>query len=756
MTWRLKPIFDSYLTVALIVAGLAAVLMAPPLFDQLTRQRRRLLWALRGGVIALLALTMLRPTCVTTTRRPRSRTVLLLLDRSRSMQLPHAATGGGESRWTRQSRLMDEARGALERLAKSSDIRLYAFDRELTPLESGAWQTLRPEGAQTDIGASAEQAVRQALGRRLAAVFLLSDGVQTATSASVDIHQPARELARLGVPLYTLPLGPAGDFSQARDVALENLPEHYSGFVGNQLLIRGEVRVRGYVNQPIVLELSAVDPQDGAATAGRTEVVARQDGQVVPVEMLFTPEQEGDYKLTLQAAEQEGEMVTANNALTAYLHVQSGLRIAYLYGTLIGEQQALRRSLGTLRGMQLDDRYVDIRSRNSWPQDHSDMIASPKYDAFLLESVPATAFRPQDLESLAELVDSGKGLMMIGGPFSFGPGGYQESPLQPVLPVTMGRLERQSMAPQAPLAPGLHWVVADGQSGLAMLPARDHAIVRLAAPSQNRQAWSELPPLSGANRLQSAPETQVLAVGPNREPLLIAGQFGSGRVLAFAGDSTSRWWRHGFREQHQRFWRQATMWLVKREQDDRQEIWLDLGRRRRFDPGARIMVRGGVRSSTPQTQGASFQLQLIPPDGPPQALPFSQEGEEIRSRTEELDAPGEYRLRIVARRNGEEIGAREAAFEILDRDLEFSVASSDHDQLARLAQLTQQAGGKLLAAEELAPLLDTLASQPPVDEIDQQTSWELASEWWDASLLFLALLTLLSCEWYLRKRWRMV
>ena len=48
------------------------------------------------------------------------------------------------------------------------------------------------------------------------------------------------------------------------------------------------------------------------------------------------------------------------------------------------------------------------------------------------------------MHDLAEAVNHGAGLIMLGGFHSFGPGGYGETPLADVLPVVMDRLERQS------------------------------------------------------------------------------------------------------------------------------------------------------------------------------------------------------------------------------------------------------------------------------------------------------------------------
>jgi uncharacterized membrane protein len=58
------------------------------------------------------------------------------------------------------------------------------------------------------------------------------------------------------------------------------------------------------------------------------------------------------------------------------------------------------------------------------------------FDVIIVHNVPA-AFLTADFElELVKEVEQGKGLVVFGGPFSFGCGGYQNSTLSTVLPVT--------------------------------------------------------------------------------------------------------------------------------------------------------------------------------------------------------------------------------------------------------------------------------------------------------------------------------
>ncbi len=93
---------------------------------------------------------------------------------------------------------------------------------------------------------------------------------------------------------------------------------------------------------------------------------------------------------------------------------------------------------------------------------------------------------------------------------------------------------------------------------------------------------------------------------------------------------------------------------------------------------------------------------------------------------------------------------------VFDRDIELSNPAADHDQLARLAAVTQEFGGRLIAPEQVPALFEQLRDQPPEMDIEIQTKWQLADAPRDAWGLLLLLVSLLTVEWALRKKWGMV
>src|SRR6185503_4098478 len=89
----------------------------------------------------------------------------------------------------------------------------------------------------------------------------------------------------------------------------------------------------------------------------------------------------------------------------------------------------------------------------------TEFAALATYDSVVLVDVPRSRLSDRQLASLQVYVrDLGKGLVMIGGPDSYGAGGYQKTPLEESLPVDMGVRDRQKQ-------PDVALVVVIDQSG---------------------------------------------------------------------------------------------------------------------------------------------------------------------------------------------------------------------------------------------------------------------------------------------------
>jgi hypothetical protein len=340
----------------------------------------------------------------------------------------------------------------------------------------------------------------------------------------------------------------------------------------------------------------------------------------------------------------------------------------------------------------------------------------------------------------------------LGGYHSYGAGGYGQTELAPLLPIVIDRLERQDF--DSPIRDDLHL-----PGPLQMLPSRSHPVVKLAPEAENLEAWMRLPKLRGANKffaVKDAAGTLVIAESARGDPLMVASEYGRGRVLAFAGDSTWRWWMQGFEEEHRRFWRQAILWLVRRENLEQDEVFVRLDQRR-FNPGSRVSFSVGVQGANGEPiTSATIRCRLVNPAGESRALNVARGGDGWLGTIPDLQQPGDYAIEATAEKEGRMIGSGSGEFLVFDRDIELSNPAADHDQLARLSALTQEYGGRAIAPEQLPALLEEIRQRPPEMEIEVQTKWQFGDTARDAWIFFLVFVGLLAAEWFLRKRWGLV
>ena len=744
------PIAENYLWVLVAAIALLALLAIRPSRASLTRRRWLALGAIRLVVVLLIVLAMLRPTLVYTKTEMQPATLLVLADQSRSMGVRDAA--GGRSRWESLRDTLAEAQPALATLAEQFELKTFRFDAETHPVQAGGGQIelpQEPEGQQTAIGSVLEDVLRDEAGKRLLGIVLLSDGAQRAYPPRDVLPQTAAaRLKHLGYPLYTFRFGQSRGLGQAQDVAGKDLLANASVFVKNELSVSGEIRVDGYVNRDVTVRLLFETSPDKMETVAQKTVRATADGQLLPVEFEYVPEVPGEYKLTLEAVDQQGELVTTNNRLSSFVNVlKGGLNVLYLEGALRPEIRFLKESLDASPDINVDFIRIDPRQPDDRPSDLAERFQPGKYEVYLLGDLDSSVFDKKELQDIAESVSRGAGLMMTGGLHNFGPGGYAETPLADVLPVEMDRLERQPLG--SPIAGDLH---LPGPVG--MVPTqigRMHFTLKLAVPdSENQKLWSQLPALDGANRFRGLkPGALVLAATPDNQPMLVSHHFGDGRVMAFAADSTWRWWMRGFDTAHKRFWRQVVLWLARKDEGLEGNVWVKLPQRR-FGPGQRVEFTVGAE--TPEKDplpDANFQVEVVPPKGDPMPVDLVRGGGQVTGTFRATQAAGDYTIRVTATQENQPLGATRARFLVFEQDLELDNAAADATVLESLAAMT---GGKSLAPEELPDLLRRMMEETEALEVKTEAKQSL----WDTWPFFFLLVGLLGMEWYLRKRWGMV
>lgn len=728
-----------------------------PRVRHLSPFRRRTLIGLRFAAIGVLLFALLRPELRYTETDDADAVIAILGDASRSMTVPDAAGGR-----TRREALVSDLKGGaarFEKLAETFSVRYLNFS-ETTDEPAGGLAAIADDakGNQTAIGFALDALLKSAGAEKLACVLLMSDGAQRAIPPiDADPREVARRLGELGVPIYPVPYGGQGSDS-AFDLAVEELNVDPLVFERKAVPVVGRVRISGGAGRAFTVrvlfedrtgkrpgesgELKPAPATDNSRPV--REIRTEENNAVVPVELSFVPQQPGEFKIALEIVPVEGEVKTTNNRRETIVNVQKGgLRIAY-FGSPSSEQRWIR-NVNTEQKIQLDFYPVITGMFGRNRSIDASWFDPGKYDAYLVGDVPAAAFGAGNIRLLAERVAEGAGFMMLGGPRSFGPGGWSSTPIAPFLPIEM---RPGTVDPESALDPAYHI-----DRSLQMLPTSEgltHYVTRLTATDdENAAIWRSLPPLEGANRLTVRPGglEEILAEAADGTPLLIAQEVGPARVIAFAGDTTYLWYTSGHATEHQRFWRQVILWLSRKEFDQDQPVWV-FAEPRNVTAGQPVTLTYGARdeSGKPVLDG-NFELEVLRPDGNRSSVSAPAGAERNSIEFGQTTAPGDYWVRVAASRDGRSLGLDGWTRFLVDlRDLELDNPAADPALLTELAELS---GGTVIPPEQLATLLDRWLVDPPGRErltVHRRTSL------WDNAWLLSLFVGLIGLEWFFRKR----
>ena len=569
-SWSVDPVGGPWLF-AIVAVLMVLVLLVGPNARRLTRRQRFVLMVLRAGTALFLLFAMLRPTLVATQINKLPGSLVVMVDSSRSMKIED--TLGNRSRWESLQQTLASAKDQFLELAESWDLKLYRFDESS---ESVNWSVEQlglppePEGGQTAIGSALDDVLQREAQQRMVAVLLMSDGAQRAFAPrDMPPQTMARQLANEGTPLYTFTFGEPALGLQS-DLRVDDLLVGDTVFAETPVSVEATIGIEGYTNQTFSVQLLWESNDGEMEVVDTRQVNADGEQRRIPVSLKHTPIEAGEHKVTVRVVAPEGELATNNNEQSTFVTVmKGGVKVLYLAGaSRVGGSPTLepRFVLEALAAhADLDVQYEPLnyvkRQLDIRPQ-----LREGKFDAFLLGDVDVSALNEKSWRQMAEEVEAGAGLAMLGGFHSFGPGGFRTSPLEGALPIRIGRAERQNFG--EPLRQDMHH-----NSPLRLVPAGEggavHPILAMGAEGEQSFDWKTLPLLDGANRFERSrlrPNAQVIGQSDTRErwPLMVTGAWGEGRTLALAIDSTWHWQMEGFGEVHRRFWRQLVLWLGRK------------------------------------------------------------------------------------------------------------------------------------------------------------------------------------------------
>src|SRR5690606_2394725 len=274
--------------------------------------------------------------------------------------------------------------------------------------------------------------------------------------------------------------------------------------------------------EPAVLASGGAAVEDGTATE----------------ELEITLERAGNRVVEISIEAPEGDVVPENDRrILTFSVTRERLRLLHVAGRPTYDVRALRMWLKSDDSVDLVAFFIlrtDADDTNThddaelalipFPVDELFTEHLPSFDAVVLQDIDAIRYKlAQHLPALAEYVESGGGLIMVGGPSAFAGGGYAGTSIGRVLPVELSDagkpFDTVEFTPR---------ITEAGRAAPVLGPLRD-------------LIGDQFPSVHGSNTL-GAPRKDaiVLLEHPSRKaaeggapmPVLALGEAGDGRSIA--------------------------------------------------------------------------------------------------------------------------------------------------------------------------------------------------------------------------------
>lgn len=624
-----------------------------------------------------------------------------------------------------------------------------------------------PELEASGPGTDLARAITTSLSERLtSSVIVFTDGQHNAQS---DLQAAAAQAGQNQVPLLIVGLG---DPNRPRNLQVAEIYADPQVWKNDPFEIQATLRSQGLEASTVEVSLLEVTPLDQDQPAEEKvlevqEVTLPEDGGQVRLSFTHRPEEEGLRSYTVRAASVENEANTEDNEPPAPVRVKvldDHARVLLISGGPNWEYRALTRLFIREDNVDLSCWLQSIdggrQQQGNTPLDQLPITQEQlfEFDVVVMLDPDPSEFSEAWIDLLKSFVgDHAGGLLYMPGPVYGGP--FLTEPrlaeFKELLPVTLGDIGSLEVASLL--------TTFNRPWPLGIVTANvDQPIMRFYSDTEETlDRWKRLPGIFWSFPAAAAkPASRVLIEhtdpglrsNDTARPLLVTGNYGSGRTTYLGFDGTWRWRTPGLdAEFFKRFWVQTTRYLIEGRTLAGKRRGVVETSRYRYEVGDRIRVTARLRQPNFEPLEEEQIMGNIEVPG--------QEAEEL-TFTLVPNSPGLYETTVTAADEGlhtVNISLPGEGAEELEIDTNFSVILPIREtqatwlNKAELVELAKLSGGSYFELDQLDQLLAAIP-----DRIRRLETPSAPIPVWDTMRVFFLLIGLLGVEWILRKRHKML
>ncbi|MCH2026236.1 MAG: VWA domain-containing protein [Verrucomicrobiales bacterium] len=625
-----------------------------------------------------------------------------------------------------------------------------------------AFHSLEAKGPGTDLSGAISEAITEKL---TSAVIVFTDGQHNASSSVNEVVSSSR---KRNVPIFFIGMG---DSDRPQNISVTNLYADPQVWNNDPFQIQAILRAEGIEKESVKVDLIELVESDDGESIER--IIESKDLELesgddqIRMDFLHTPKSPGPKRFIVRSTVLDQESNKDDNEPPSPVRVQvldDNAKVLMISGGPSWEYRALARLLNREKMINLSC-WLQSLDEGRLQQGNTPIQRMPSTREELFNYDVVIMLDPDPREFDAELITLYKqfvrehsgGLLYMPGPVFGGRflTGSQTAEISEILPVRLGDVG--SMEVDGLLSSN------DREWPLTIVAANtDQPIMRFYNdPQKTLIQWKKLPGTYWSfPALEPKPATRVLIEHSDptlrrkevARPLLVTGQYGSGRTTYLGFDGTWRWRTKGLdAEFFKRFWIQTTRYLVEGRSLSGKRRGIIETEKFRYQIGDRIKINARLKEQNFEwliAEEIKGQLKLPGEDPSENTYTALKNQPGLYEATIVASKEGSYSVSVELSGEGEEKVNIDSNFTVTLPLKEIKDTWLDRNKLIELAKLSGTAylnPDKLQGLpSEIPDMTRNLAFESPPFPL------------WDNRIQFIVLVAHLTLECALRKKYKLL
>lgn len=691
-----------------------------------------LLEIMRFSIVTAIVILFNQPEWTQEFRPSEKPRLVVLVDRSQSMETRDVLPAGATAKVEAQTRR--EAADHFVQPETWADLNSI-YNVQVEPFSSGI-----NSGSGTDIHASLESVLES--NQRTAAVVLVSDGDWNRGKPPVD---SAIRYRSRGVPIFTVPMG-----SSTRLPDLEVLSLDLPTFAISGKSVRIPFSIESTLPRDHVTTV-VIEMADGERLTKEVKLTAKSK---TTESVVWMPKSTGDFTVKMSVPNHPDEVIFNNNEITAPISIrEEKLKVLVIDSLPRWEYRYLRNALSRDPGVDVSCLLFHPTlgrtggGTKDYIKDFPDQLEQlAEYDVVFLgdvgiQSGQLTSEQCKLLKGLVEYQASG--LVFLPGPQG-NQDSLEETELAPLIPVITNRSLAEGIGEKAPM----HFELTES--------GRRSLLTKLAdTEEENWNVWSTLPGFQWhAPVIRAKAGTEVLSVHQEtsnefgRLPMIVTKTFGAGKILYMATDGAWRWRRGVEDKYHYRFWGQVVRWMAYQRNMAKGELIRFFYTPEQPSVGQTLALKASVMSQSGEPLVAGdVQVAVTDTNGKTEIVTLSSAGEDSWGLFEgrmTINEPGKHQVTISCKETGAKLNTSFFAQGTSQERIGLAAKPKVLEELSKVSR------GAVIPAQDLTRLTQIIKEVPDPPTVVKR--WQLWAHPWTVGVLT----TLLATFWVLRKQFGLV